>query len=183
MTLGAFFVQTGVLGLEPVLAAVPVALLIAALLYINQFQDYTADKAVGKNHLVVRLGKRKAMFGYAVLMVSTYVSVILFVALDLISQYTLLVLISLPLAIQGLYYARKYYSSSTDLVPANALAVISHLMIGILLIVGYAFESVGSADLVYLILTIIIFGVIIALFNLSIQRQKKAHSGLRESAG
>ena len=45
----------------PVVAAIPVGLLIAAVLFINEFPDYAADKQVGKNTLVVRLGREKAV--------------------------------------------------------------------------------------------------------------------------
>ena len=36
-------------------------ILIALVLYINEFPDYEADKAVNKQTLVVMLGKRKAL--------------------------------------------------------------------------------------------------------------------------
>ena len=37
---------------------VPIGLLTTNILFINQFPDYTSDKKVGKNHLVVLFGKR-----------------------------------------------------------------------------------------------------------------------------
>jgi len=60
-TLGAAFVQTGAekfrLALTPALiASIPVALLIIAILWINQFQDMNADAQVGKRNWVVRWG-------------------------------------------------------------------------------------------------------------------------------
>lgn len=61
MTLGAYFVQTGMLNAEPLLASFPVSLLITAILYINEFPDYLADKTVGRRTLVVRLGRAKAV--------------------------------------------------------------------------------------------------------------------------
>ncbi|MCK4442941.1 MAG: prenyltransferase [Thermoplasmata archaeon] len=48
MTLGAYYVQTGYFAWEPALAAVPIAILIATLLYINELPDYKADKEAGK---------------------------------------------------------------------------------------------------------------------------------------
>lgn len=41
-------------------AALPLGIFIAAFLWVNQFPDYAADKSVGKNNLVVRLGKQRA---------------------------------------------------------------------------------------------------------------------------
>jgi len=41
-------------------ASLPLGLFIAAFLWVNEFPDYDADRGVGKNNLVVRLGKRRA---------------------------------------------------------------------------------------------------------------------------
>lgn len=41
-------------------ASIPLGLFIAAFLWINEFPDYEADRSVGKNNLVVRLGKKRA---------------------------------------------------------------------------------------------------------------------------
>ena len=61
MVLGSYFVQTGRFTWPPVFVSVPVGILIALVLYINEFPDYEADKAVNKRTLVVMLGKRKAL--------------------------------------------------------------------------------------------------------------------------
>ncbi len=41
-------------------ASVPLGLFIAAFLWVNEFPDYEADRSVGKNNLVVRLGRQRA---------------------------------------------------------------------------------------------------------------------------
>jgi 1,4-dihydroxy-2-naphthoate octaprenyltransferase len=41
-------------------ASLPLGLLIAAFLWVNEFPDYAADRSVGKNNLVVQLGKHRA---------------------------------------------------------------------------------------------------------------------------
>ncbi|MFX0056258.1 MAG: prenyltransferase, partial [Candidatus Hermodarchaeota archaeon] len=60
MVLGSYYVQVLVLAWEPVIASLPIAFLITAVLYINEFPDATADEAAGKLTIVVRLGKRRA---------------------------------------------------------------------------------------------------------------------------
>ena len=56
LTLGSYYVQTG--RLAPVGAAVglPLAFLITAIIWINEFPDLEADVAAAKRHLVARLG-------------------------------------------------------------------------------------------------------------------------------
>lgn len=140
MTLGSFFVQTGYLAWEPVVAAIPVGLLIAGVLYINEFQDAPADGAVGKDHLVVRLGRRKAALGYLVLMAATYTVIVLAVLLRITSPFTLVALATLPVAIRAIGVARAHYDEYLQLVPANAATVFIHLLTGLLLSAGYLLD-------------------------------------------
>ena len=141
MTLGAHTVQTGRFSWEPVLASLPVALLIAAVLYINEFQDAAADGAVGRRHLVVRLGKRLAAQGYAALMLAVYLSLLLGVLLDGVTPWALLGLLTVPLAFKAVQVALAHYDDSQQLVPANAGTIQVHLLTGLLMIVGYLLQG------------------------------------------
>jgi 1,4-dihydroxy-2-naphthoate octaprenyltransferase len=67
-------IQTGTLAPMSLALGLPGGLLIAALLYINQFPDVAADAAVGKRHWVVRLGTARARFGYLLLTVAAWSS-------------------------------------------------------------------------------------------------------------
>jgi len=140
MTLGAFYVQTRWLTWEPVVASLPVSFLIAAVLYINEFQDMEADSAVGKTHWVVRLGRARAVKGYAWILGLTYASILLGVLLRLTSPWTLLGLLTLPIAWKGLRVAREFYDDYLKLAPANAATVMVHLLTGLLLSLGYVLE-------------------------------------------
>ena len=141
-TLGAYYVQTGKLSWEPVIASLPVALLIAAVLYINEFQDMKADAAVGKNHLVVRLGRRWASFGYLGIMLATYLSLVLGVGLGPVSAFGLIALATLPLAWKAVRTALTHYDDPIKLVPANANTILVHALTGLLMTVGYVLARV-----------------------------------------
>jgi 1,4-dihydroxy-2-naphthoate octaprenyltransferase len=141
MTLGAYFVQTGQFAWEPVVASIPVALLITAVLYINEFQDAPADGSVGKDHLVVRLGRRRAALGYTLLIVATYVAIVLAVVLRITSPFTLIALATIPVAIRAVSVARAHYDEYLKLVPANAGTVFVHLLTGLLLSAGYLLDK------------------------------------------
>lgn len=140
MTLGAFYVQTRWLTWEPVWASLPLALLIAAVLYINEFQDMEADSSVGKTHWVVRLGRARAVKGYAWILGLTYASILLGVLLRLTSPWTLLGLLTLPIAWKGYAVAKVFYDDYLKLAPANAATVMVHLLTGLLLSLGYILE-------------------------------------------
>lgn len=137
MTFGAFYVQSGTFSWVPIIASLPVALLITAVLYINEFQDARADHAVGKNHLVVRLGKKHAVKGYILIMLLTYLIVVLGVVSDTLPPVSLIALLTLPLAFKSIKIAQQNYDDSIKLVPANASTIMNHLFTGLLLIISF----------------------------------------------
>lgn len=64
---GTYLVQRGSIPITIVLISLPLGLLIAAFLWINEFPDFAADAMSGKRTLVVRLGRRTAAWGFAAL--------------------------------------------------------------------------------------------------------------------
>src|SRR5437762_10362741 len=70
MTLGAYYVQARTFVWEPLLASIPVGLLVAAILWINEFPDMDADGAVGKRTLVLRLGYSRSIAVYVGMVVA-----------------------------------------------------------------------------------------------------------------
>ena len=60
IVIGADYVQRGAFAAQPLIAGLPFALLVVAILFLNQFPDANADASAGKRTLVVRLGVEKA---------------------------------------------------------------------------------------------------------------------------
>ncbi|MBE9561347.1 MAG: prenyltransferase, partial [Proteobacteria bacterium] len=75
VVLGAYYVQTQTLSPIAVIASLPLAGLVTAILYINEFPDHNADKQAGKNNLVVRLGLTSARPIYAILIGLSFIAV------------------------------------------------------------------------------------------------------------
>ena len=67
VVMGTDFVQRGGFASTPLVAGASYALLVASLLFINQFPDRKADAIAGKRTLVVRLGADTAKWGYLLL--------------------------------------------------------------------------------------------------------------------
>jgi 1,4-dihydroxy-2-naphthoate octaprenyltransferase len=142
MMLGAYYVQAQTFSAEVVWASIPVTLLIAGVLYINEFPDYVADRDSGKTHLVVRMGRPRAFYGYVAIMAVTFLSIIAGAALQIMPLYTLIALLMLPKAIGAIKVARVHHSDSQKLVPANASTIAVHLMTGLLLSIGYVIAAI-----------------------------------------
>ncbi|HEY3398740.1 MAG TPA: 1,4-dihydroxy-2-naphthoate octaprenyltransferase [Armatimonadota bacterium] len=134
--LGAYYVQTQHFSLAALWASLPVALLILAVLWINQFPDYDADRAVGKCHWVVRLGRRRAAWVYCGMVTGSYACVLIAVAAQILPPLSLLVALSLPLAAKGMNVALAEYDTPARLAPANAATVGLHLTFNLLLTLG-----------------------------------------------
>ena len=64
---GTYLVQRGEVTALPVLLSIPLGVLIAAFLWINEFPDARADRDAGKRTLVVRLGRARATVAFAAL--------------------------------------------------------------------------------------------------------------------
>ncbi len=130
---GAYLVQAGSVSPQAIAASVPVALLITAVLYINQFPDYEADKAVGKRHWVVRLGTGRAVAGLAGLLVATHLTVLALVATRVLPWPALATLLTVPLTVKTLRLAAAHHAHPVELRPANAAVIANHLFTGLLL--------------------------------------------------
>ena len=138
IVVGSYYVQAQRATWEALWASVPVGLLGAALIWINEFPDYEADKAVGKNTLVVLLGKRRAVWGYAALLAAVYGVVVTGVALGFLPGALLLVLLTAPLAYKGIRGALRFYDNTLKFIPTSAATVQLYLATALLLCVGYA---------------------------------------------
>lgn len=96
---GSYFVQVQRLPWEAFALAVPVGLLAAAILLVNNIRDRETDRRAGKRTLAVRLGPRggRALYAYAVL--AAFVTAPLPWLLGSLSAWLLLPWLTLPLAI------------------------------------------------------------------------------------
>jgi 1,4-dihydroxy-2-naphthoate octaprenyltransferase len=142
MVLGSYYVQTQKFALEPLVASIPIGLLIANVLWINEIPDYAADEYVGKNTCVVRLGRKRAADAYTAIMIAAYVSIALGVGLKLIPVPSLISLATMPIAFKAIKTAREHYGKSSKLVPANAATPMIHLLTGMLLALGYVIHHI-----------------------------------------
>jgi 1,4-dihydroxy-2-naphthoate octaprenyltransferase len=144
MVLGSYYVQAHNLALGPLVASVPVGLLITAILWINEIPDYTADKAVGKKTLVVRVGRKRAVDLYAIIVIAAYGWTATMVVLRQMPLASLIVLATLPLAWKAIATARKYLEKPQEMIAANLSTINMHLLFGVLLAIGYVLSTFWS---------------------------------------
>ena len=138
MVVGSFLVQTsGDLPhvFEAALAGIPIGLLVAAIVYVNQFPDYDGDKATGKNNLVVVFGPEKARIGYVLLVVGAFVSIIVMALNGIFPMLSLITLFTSIISVYTIRTLYKYYNNRL-LQPANAGTIGLHFITGVFFCVG-----------------------------------------------
>ncbi|MDZ7838752.1 MAG: 1,4-dihydroxy-2-naphthoate octaprenyltransferase [Actinomycetota bacterium] len=140
--IGTYYLHTARIGLEAVLISIPVGILTANILLINEFPDYKADKQAGKNQLVVILGRKKARYVYLVLVAAVYIFIIIATVATSLSFFLLLAFLSLPLAIWSAYIGYRYYSDPKKILPAQANTILLTLITSALIALGLVLQKV-----------------------------------------
>ena len=95
---GSYFVHTEELRWEALALSVPVGLLAAAILVVNNVRDVETDRRAGKRTLAVRLGRERARRLYAGMVAVALVSPIVIWLAGGLSAWLLLGLLAAPLA-------------------------------------------------------------------------------------
>jgi 1,4-dihydroxy-2-naphthoate polyprenyltransferase len=95
---GAFMVQTGYFAWSPLLAAIPIGLLVALVLLANNIRDIEYDGSVGTRTLAVALGAKRAERLYSLLLTGTYVLVLAGIVGQLLPAWSAVVLVTAPSA-------------------------------------------------------------------------------------
>ncbi len=94
---GSYFAQTEEWAGEAFWLSVPIGLLAAAVLVVNNVRDLDTDRRVGKRTLAVRLGRDRTRDLYAGLLIGSYAFVVAY-AIAEEAWWTLLPLLTVPLA-------------------------------------------------------------------------------------
>ena len=145
MLLGAYVVQTrGTLTWEPVVASLPIALLVALILYVNEIPDRRGDARVGKRTLPVRLSKATVIAGYRLAAVAAYAILVAGVAVGLLPIPALLMLLTIPLARQVSSGLEPNYDNPYGLMSVMGINVKVHLYAGVLLLAGYLLVLIAA---------------------------------------
>jgi 1,4-dihydroxy-2-naphthoate octaprenyltransferase len=140
MTAGTVYTLTGTLAAVDFLPGLPLGLLVTAILWINQFPDYEADRDTGKHNLVVVLGRRNARWGYLALMVGAFAAVLVGVVAGWLPAGALLMLLALPIAFYTTRTLFRHYNERS-LIKANSYTIVLHLVAGLLLAAGLFWQA------------------------------------------
>lgn len=131
LTLGTYYVLTGAFAVVGLAVGLPLAFLITAILWINEFPDLEADVAAGKCHLMSRLGLRLSRWVYMALMLAPFASLFLLMEAFRLPPHLLACLVALPLALKASRLAFALDPTQEEFIGLQALTIKTHFTFGL----------------------------------------------------
>jgi 1,4-dihydroxy-2-naphthoate polyprenyltransferase len=147
MTIGAYFVQAKAWSWEAIYASLPVAILIALVLYVNEVPDRPGDAKAGKRTLPVRWTKPTVIAVYAVSVITAFALILIGAITGIIPRPTIIALAAIPLALPVYRGLQEFYESPYQLMPRMGKGVQLHMATGLLLVAGYVIAIIASHNI------------------------------------
>lgn len=142
IVVGTDYVQRHGFSWHPVLGGLSYALLVTNILYINQFPDLKADAAAGKRHWVVRLGARRAVWLYGLIVGTAGLWLVAMVAAGVLPPPALGACLSCVPSARAFRRLRRGYDRPRTLAPAIQSTIGAALLHGALLAAGIVLGKV-----------------------------------------
>jgi 1,4-dihydroxy-2-naphthoate polyprenyltransferase len=111
---GAYYVQRDGFSFEAIWISVPIGVLVALVLLANNIRDLQFDSQVGIVTLATLLGRRWAVGVYQFLLMGVYIATALLVFEGLLSFWSFLTFLSLPLALKLVRMLEKEVTPDAD---------------------------------------------------------------------
>jgi 1,4-dihydroxy-2-naphthoate polyprenyltransferase len=141
LTLGSYYAMTGRATSQGFYIGLPLAFLITAILWINQFPDLEADTIAGKEHLVARLGLERSVQVYTGLMLAPFLSIPILMEMYHFPGHLFAGLVALPLAVQAVRLAWQTPPTDEEFIPIQALTIQTHFLLGLSLTLAFLYAA------------------------------------------
>ncbi|MFE7065052.1 1,4-dihydroxy-2-naphthoate polyprenyltransferase [Sutcliffiella sp. NPDC057660] len=136
----SFYIQTGTVSSTSMLISIPISILVGAILLANNIRDIVGDKENGRKTVAILIGRKNAITLLAAMFIISYTLIVLFIALDYASVWSLLVFLSIvkPLsAIKGFSNNKSNVTMMPAMVATAQTNTIFGFLLGIGLVIGY----------------------------------------------
>ncbi len=137
IVLGTFFIQSGQISIESILAGIVVGSLSSLVLFIASFPDHDADKSKGRKTLVITVGKKRGAKLFWIFPLVSYLAITIGVAANLFPVLSLISFLALPLMIKSGIGLQKNYDSIDNLVPYMSSTLMFGRIMGTLFVLGF----------------------------------------------
>jgi len=137
IVIGTFFIQSGEVTVESILAGIVIGTLSSLVLFIASFPDHDADKSKGRKTLVIIVGKEKAVKLFWLFPLVSYVVILIGVSVNLFPLLSLISLLSFPLMMKSGLGLQKNYDAIDNLVPFMSSTLQFSRLTGILFALSF----------------------------------------------
>jgi len=137
IVIGTFFIQSGQISPESILAGIAVGSLSALVLFIASFPDHDADKSKGRKTLVIVVGKEKAAKLFWIFPLVSYAALTAGVSLNLFPLTSMISFLSISLMIKSGLGLQKNYDSVETLIPFMSSTLMFGRVTGALFAAGF----------------------------------------------
>ncbi len=137
IVIGTFFIQSGQITIESILAGIIVGLLSSLVLFITSFPDHDADKSKGRKTLVIMVGKQNAIKLFWIFPLVSYLAILIGVSVELFPIISLISFLSIPLMIKSGLGLKKNFDSVDELVPFMSSTLMFSRITGVLFVVSF----------------------------------------------
>jgi 1,4-dihydroxy-2-naphthoate octaprenyltransferase len=127
---GTYLVQRGQVTAPVLCLSLPLGLLVGAFLWINEFPDYLADRASGKNNLVVRLGRPLASRVFSGILAWAFLLLLFLPAVGVPSRVWLAAAAAPP-AFSAARRLMAHPESTPQIIPAQARTLLAFVLYAI----------------------------------------------------
>jgi 1,4-dihydroxy-2-naphthoate octaprenyltransferase len=133
--LGTFYLQAGTVNGAALIASLPVAMLVTAILVVNNLRDIDTDRAAGKHTLAVRCGRNATRVQYSVLVLGAYPIAAAMWPAGANSAWVMLPWLTLPLGLRLVREVWRREGPALNLILRQTAGL--HLIFGVLLAVSF----------------------------------------------
>ena len=136
MVMGSYFIQCQAFSANALFISIPFGLLVALVLLANNIRDISHDRSKGILTLPIIIGERNGMRLYSILVIVAYTGIIGMSFAGPLYLWTLIVLLSMPLALKLMYQMMKNIPDDADAQTAKL-----DTAFGVLLVISLVLEG------------------------------------------
>lgn len=131
----SYYIQTGAVDGDSILVSIPSFILVGAIMLSNNIRDLDGDKENGRKTLAILIGRKNAVSLLAGMFIVSFIWVFILIALQLVSPWLAIILISLPKAIKATkgFIGKKL---PIEMMPAMKATAQTNTIFGLLLSIG-----------------------------------------------
>lgn len=143
LVIGSHFSLTGTYDWNTFLISLPIGLLVVAILHANNTRDIFNDSLVKIKTVPILIGLKGSQVGYYILIFGAYITTVLLIAFKLIHPISLVVFLSIPLAIKN---AKEFAQARTDniqpIIMLDVKTAQLHLQFGLLFVISIVLSKI-----------------------------------------